>query len=106
MKPEEIGEPESRSGVVYPDEFPTTAEHPPSSGSTEDAGAIAGRWEYRVAVVDDLVDGVDTMMKAWADAGWELVSGSTSSWASSSPMSQLTTWHTRYSCFWRRPATR
>jgi hypothetical protein len=107
MKPEGKGEPE-QPGVVYPDPIPSiadppaAAEGPANPGFTEDPAAQIGRWEYRVSTADDLVGNVDRMMKSWGDAGWELVSGSTSSWASSSPMSAGTLWHTRYTCFWRR----
>jgi hypothetical protein len=62
--------------------------------------------EYRVSQVDDDVEAVNETMGKWAEAGWELVSGSVNSWASrGSNYNDMTIWHTRYVMYWRKPIT-
>ncbi len=59
------------------------------------------QWEYRVSVIDDEWADVDQNMKDWAEAGWELVSGSTSSFTTTQA-GYPTIWHTKFTMFWRR----
>lgn len=62
------------------------------------------KYEYRVSSVDDSTAQADKNMKQWADAGWELVSGSAASWASrKAGYVEETTWHTQYVMYWRKP---
>lgn len=61
--------------------------------------AEAAKWEYKVSGTEDL-DEVQSMTTAWAEAGWELVNGSTSYYRRSSG-SQFT-WILVYTFFWRR----
>jgi hypothetical protein len=58
-------------------------------------------YEYRVDTVDDNTGMVDTEMAKWAAAGWELVSGSSSSWVNGDMTRNI--WHTRYVMYWRKP---
>jgi hypothetical protein len=62
-------------------------------------------YEYRVCSEDDSMKDADALMKKWAEAGWELVSGSSHSWVSQDafgpPGPRI--WHTTYVMFWRRP---
>jgi hypothetical protein len=61
-------------------------------------------WEYRVTCYDDDIEAVDKQMHEWAAHGWELVSGSTSTWVhrESSDGFPVDIYHTRYATFWRR----
>lgn len=70
--------------------------------------ATQAQFEYRVTYVDDDCKEVDAQMLEWAEAGWELVSGSSSSWASSGferEHGHMTRWHTRFTTYWRKPRT-
>jgi len=54
-------------------------------------------YEYRIAMADDNAEQVNELMAAWADAGWELVSGSASAWITGhDPL------HTRFVMYWRK----
>jgi hypothetical protein len=55
------------------------------------------QYEYRFTYIDD-ENLVDEQMKTWADAGWELVSGSAASNGNG-----LTKGHVRYVTYWRKP---
>jgi hypothetical protein len=61
------------------------------------------QYEYRVSWVDDDWEKVDDMLKQWAEAGWELVSGGTSPWVNSDyDRGGMKIWHTRFVMYWRR----
>jgi hypothetical protein len=64
---------------------------------------VAGRFEYRISEVSSTNSStsVNENMKLWSDKGWELVSGSTASFAVSEGYDR--TWHTTYTMFWRKP---
>jgi hypothetical protein len=61
---------------------------------------MAAQWEYRVSWVDDDIDKVNAQMAQYAEAGWELVSGSTSVYRVGDSMTKGL--HYRYSLYWRR----
>ncbi len=61
---------------------------------------MAADWEYRVSWVDDDVDKVHAQMAQYAEAGWELVNGSTTVYRVGDSMTKGL--HYRYSLYWRR----
>lgn len=67
----------------------------------------AARFEYRLVTVNDDTTAVNNHMNAWAEAGWELVSGGASGWAAVGPPDRVgvatQVWHTRYILYWRKP---
>jgi hypothetical protein len=65
---------------------------------------MAAEWEYRLTWQDDDNDKVNALMRQFAEAGWELVNGSTTVYrAGDSLRGGL---HYRYSMYWRRAVTR
>jgi hypothetical protein len=64
-------------------------------------------YEYRVSWVDDDKGEVETLMKLWADDGWELVSGSACPWVSKDHSypgepPKLQVWHAKFVMYWRK----
>jgi hypothetical protein len=60
-------------------------------------------WEYRVTTVDDKHPLVNEDMKKWAEAGWELVSGSAVPFVSTGSGGGIAPlWHARYVMYWRK----
>ncbi len=60
------------------------------------------KYEYRIAWVDDDAEAVNASMKRWADAGWELVSGSAVPWVSTEGFGALQTWHAKFVTYWKK----
>jgi hypothetical protein len=61
------------------------------------------KWEYRISWVDDDWTMVDKNMAEWASKGWELVSGSVTTYLDSEPYGpRITTGHFRYVQYWRK----
>ena len=58
------------------------------------------QYAYRVTQVVDDAAKANEHMKAWADAGWELVSGSSFAWAST--LGGLSD-HMTFVMYWRNP---
>lgn len=65
---------------------------------------MAAEWEYRVSWADDDLDKVNELMAHLAEAGWELVNGSTSVYRIGDSISKGL--HYRYSQYWRRAINR
>lgn len=67
-------------------------------------------YEYAVSTVDDNITDANNLMKVWAEAGWELVSGAVTSWSNkelgttTEPIPP-TIWHTKFVMYWRKPVT-
>jgi hypothetical protein len=61
---------------------------------------MVAKWEYRVSWADDDIDKVNALMAQWAEAGWELVNGSTSVYRVGDSLTKGL--HYRYSQYWRR----
>ena len=61
-------------------------------------------WEYHAERMPDEVDRVNASMELWADAGWELVTAS----STCSPIRQGNTqvWQITHMLIWRRPRSR
>jgi hypothetical protein len=53
-------------------------------------------WEYKVISIDHDQDAVNKAMSEWAAAGWELMSGNTST------IPYFNEARTRYTLFWRK----
>ena len=64
-----------------------------------------GTYEYRVSCVNNKATAVDASMKQWAEAGWELVSGSASVWIGADPQRGYNVVNTKFAMFWRRLKT-
>jgi len=60
---------------------------------------MAAKWEYRVSWADDDIDKVNELMAQWAEAGWELVNGSTSVYRVGDSLTKGNRY--RYSQYWR-----
>jgi hypothetical protein len=65
---------------------------------------MAARWEYRVSWADDDIDKVNAHMASHAEAGCELVNGSTTVYRVGDSLTKGL--HYRYSMYWRREITR
>jgi hypothetical protein len=65
---------------------------------------MAADWEYRLTWADDDNEKVNELMAQYAEAGWELVNGSTSVYRVGDSMTRGL--HYRYSLYWRRAITR
>jgi hypothetical protein len=61
---------------------------------------MAAQWEYRVSWADDDIERVNAQMAQYAEAGWELVNGSTSVYRVGDSLTKGL--HYRYSLYWRR----
>jgi len=61
---------------------------------------MAAQWEYRVSWADDDLERVHAQMAQYAEAGWELVNGSTSVYRVGDSLTKGL--HYRYSMYWRR----
>jgi hypothetical protein len=59
--------------------------------------AVQARYEYRLLQVDHDPEQVNRLMRDWAEAGWELVSGNTVTYK------QGIHWKMWYAMYWRRP---
>jgi hypothetical protein len=62
---------------------------------------MAAQWEYRVSWADDDLGHVHAQMAEYAEAGWELVNGSTTVYRVGDSLT--TGLHYRYTLYWRRP---
>jgi hypothetical protein len=69
-----------------------------------DGGLMAAQWEYRVSWADDDTSKVNTLMAQYAEAGWELVNGSTTVYRVGDSLTKGL--HYRYSMYWRREINR
>jgi hypothetical protein len=61
-------------------------------------------WQYSsTIVIDDHLKLID-LMTEWADAGWELINGATSTFVTTELMDFMSRQvsHTQYTLFWRR----
>ena len=65
---------------------------------------MAAKWEYRVSWADDDIDKVNELMAQWAEAGWELVNGSTTVYRVGDSLTKGNRY--RYSQYWRREINR
>ena len=65
---------------------------------------MAADWEYRVSWADDDIEKVNALMAQYAEAGWELVNGSTTVYRVGDSLTRGL--HYRYSLYWRRAITR
>jgi hypothetical protein len=65
---------------------------------------MAADWEYRLTWADDDNEKVNELMAQYAEAGWELVNGSTTVYRVGDSLTRGL--HYRYSLYWRRPVTR
>lgn len=65
---------------------------------------MAADWEYRLTWADDDNEKVNELMAQYAEAGWELVNGSTSVYRVGDSLTRGL--HYRYSLYWRRAVTR
>jgi hypothetical protein len=65
---------------------------------------MAADWEYRLTWADDDNEKVNDLMAQYAEAGWELVNGSTTVYRVGDSLTRGL--HYRYSLYWRRPVTR
>jgi hypothetical protein len=64
---------------------------------------MAADWEYRLTWADDDNEKVNDLMAQYAEAGWELVNGSTTVYRVGDSLTRGL--HYRYSLYWRRPVT-
>ena len=62
---------------------------------------MAAEWEYRLTWADDDNEKVNAVMAQYAEAGWELVNGSTTVYRAGDSLTRGL--HYRYSMYWRRP---
>jgi hypothetical protein len=69
-----------------------------------DGGLMAAQWEYRLSWADDDTSKVNTLMAQYAEAGWELVNGSTTVYRVGDSLTKGL--HYRYSMYWRREINR
>jgi hypothetical protein len=58
---------------------------------------MADKWEYKAWFVRDDIDKVNEIMARWADAGWELVNGTATSYVEG-----VNRVHVQYTQYWRR----
>jgi hypothetical protein len=65
---------------------------------------MAADWEYRLTWADDDNEKVNELMAQYAEAGWELVNGSTTVYRVGDSLTRGL--HYRYSLYWRRALTR
>jgi hypothetical protein len=65
---------------------------------------MAAQWEYRISWADDDTGKVNTLMAQYAEAGWELVNGSTTVYRVGDSLTKGL--HYRYSMYWRREINR
>jgi hypothetical protein len=65
---------------------------------------MAADWEYRLTWADDDNEKVNELMAQYAEAGWELVNGSTTVYRVGDSLTRGL--HYRYSLYWRRAVTR
>ena len=65
---------------------------------------MAADWEYRLTWADDDNEKVNDLMAQYAEAGWELVNGSTTVYRVGDSLTRGL--HYRYSLYWRRAVTR
>ena len=65
---------------------------------------MAAEWEYRLTWADDDNDKVNAVMAQYAEAGWELVNGSTTVYRVGDSLTRGL--HYRYSMYWRRALMR
>jgi hypothetical protein len=65
---------------------------------------MAADWEYRLTWADDDNEKVNDLMAQYAEAGWELVNGSTTVYRVGDSLTRGL--HYRYSLYWRRTVTR
>jgi hypothetical protein len=61
------------------------------------------QYEYHVNTVVDSHRLVNHAMNTWAEAGWELVSGTAVSWVGKVPPATAPMRHISYITYWRRP---
>jgi hypothetical protein len=65
---------------------------------------MAAEWEYRVTWADDDAEKVNALMAQYAEAGWELVNGSTTVYRVGDSLTRGL--HYRFSLYFRRPVNR